>query len=437
MRRISHTADEEGQWWAEFESNEGTRYKAEADSLGHRAGHFADQTGKKFAGFIDDAGNRVRQFEDESGNALAGAMGWASHTWQDATRGMTRRAHDVSHAASGAAASVRHLGGDIGSGFQSQTDQLTRQIGSLFDQQPLDFLALRSGLMGHKLHAEDVFGVQFGVFAGFGHLYAAAFATAAGVNLRLDHDARRAVSKQLAGHVIGFFERVGHFAPGHRYAVLSQDFLCLILVNFHVVRNRPVRCSREIRSVGARVSATMAAAIKIVNWRPKGEQTRRRRRIAPLPWSGMDSVKELLKPMAEDGTQLTREQAAHVLEEILAGNVPEVETAALLGRGLMAGFRHYFLQSGGDRLGHVLPQEWQMSTYIPLAFFLPGFVALAVLAGERVRDYALSQAKLLGWANRPRGRPLLDTLSDPVLRDIGIEPDGREDESNVGFWRRR
>lgn len=137
LRRISHTADEEGQWWAEFESNEGTRYKAEADSLGHRAGHFADQTGKKFAGFIDDAGNRVRQFEDESGNALAGAMGWASHTWQDATRGMTRRAHDVSHAASGAAASVRHLGGDIGSGFQSQTDQLTRQIGSLFDQQPL------------------------------------------------------------------------------------------------------------------------------------------------------------------------------------------------------------------------------------------------------------------------------------------------------------
>jgi anthranilate phosphoribosyltransferase len=53
-------------------------------------------------------------------------------------------------------------------------------------------------------------------------------------------------------------------------------------------------------------------------------------RGAPLPWSGMASLKELLKPMAEDGTALTREQAAHVLEEILSGTVPEVETAALL-----------------------------------------------------------------------------------------------------------
>ena len=44
----------------------------------------------------------------------------------------------------------------------------------------------------------------------------------------------------------------------------------------------------------------------------------------------MSRVKELLKPLAEDGAQLTREQAAEVLELILAGEVPEVETAALL-----------------------------------------------------------------------------------------------------------
>jgi anthranilate phosphoribosyltransferase len=44
----------------------------------------------------------------------------------------------------------------------------------------------------------------------------------------------------------------------------------------------------------------------------------------------MASLKEYLKPLAEDGTALTREQAAHVLEEILTGEVPEVETAALL-----------------------------------------------------------------------------------------------------------
>jgi anthranilate phosphoribosyltransferase len=41
-------------------------------------------------------------------------------------------------------------------------------------------------------------------------------------------------------------------------------------------------------------------------------------------------LKQLLKPLAEDGAALTREQAAQVLEDILTGNVPEVEIAALL-----------------------------------------------------------------------------------------------------------
>ena len=44
----------------------------------------------------------------------------------------------------------------------------------------------------------------------------------------------------------------------------------------------------------------------------------------------MDSLKTLLKPLAEDGAQLTREQAADVLRQILSGEVPDVETAALL-----------------------------------------------------------------------------------------------------------
>ncbi len=44
----------------------------------------------------------------------------------------------------------------------------------------------------------------------------------------------------------------------------------------------------------------------------------------------MSLVKELLRPLAQDGAALTREQADSVLEEILAGSVPEVETAALL-----------------------------------------------------------------------------------------------------------
>lgn len=44
----------------------------------------------------------------------------------------------------------------------------------------------------------------------------------------------------------------------------------------------------------------------------------------------MASVKEFLKLLAEDGAALTREQAAQVLNDMLTGEVPEVETAALL-----------------------------------------------------------------------------------------------------------
>ena len=44
----------------------------------------------------------------------------------------------------------------------------------------------------------------------------------------------------------------------------------------------------------------------------------------------MASLKEFLKPLAEDGAALTRAQASAALAEILTGEVPEVETAALL-----------------------------------------------------------------------------------------------------------
>ena len=44
----------------------------------------------------------------------------------------------------------------------------------------------------------------------------------------------------------------------------------------------------------------------------------------------MTLLKQVLKPLAEDGAQMTREQASAVLREILSGEAPEVETAALL-----------------------------------------------------------------------------------------------------------
>jgi anthranilate phosphoribosyltransferase len=44
----------------------------------------------------------------------------------------------------------------------------------------------------------------------------------------------------------------------------------------------------------------------------------------------MSLLKHLLKPLAEEGAQLTREQASAVLREMLSGEAPEVEIAALL-----------------------------------------------------------------------------------------------------------
>jgi anthranilate phosphoribosyltransferase len=51
---------------------------------------------------------------------------------------------------------------------------------------------------------------------------------------------------------------------------------------------------------------------------------------SPLSYWDMTLLKELLKPLAEDGAALTREQAADVLTEILTGGVPDIEIAALL-----------------------------------------------------------------------------------------------------------
>jgi anthranilate phosphoribosyltransferase len=44
----------------------------------------------------------------------------------------------------------------------------------------------------------------------------------------------------------------------------------------------------------------------------------------------MGFLKDLLRPLAEDGAQLTREQAGEALRAIFSGEVPEVETTALL-----------------------------------------------------------------------------------------------------------
>jgi ElaB/YqjD/DUF883 family membrane-anchored ribosome-binding protein len=126
MRRTGHRLDDQGQWWSEFETSDGGRYRARSNEKGHRFGHFMDESGKLFGGFIDEAGNRIKQFQDESGNLLDEATGWAAHGWSDLQHGIAEQAQHL-------ASSAQHMG----QAMQKQTDQLTRQIGSLFEQQPL------------------------------------------------------------------------------------------------------------------------------------------------------------------------------------------------------------------------------------------------------------------------------------------------------------
>jgi uncharacterized membrane protein len=76
--------------------------------------------------------------------------------------------------------------------------------------------------------------------------------------------------------------------------------------------------------------------------------------------------------------------------------------ALLAGRILMFGFRHYFLQNGANRVGRVQSSEWQMSAYIPLAYYLPGLMALAVLGGMRLNAWGRSLAGPLGWGKLKR-----------------------------------
>jgi len=84
--------------------------------------------------------------------------------------------------------------------------QFTVDGSGLLDQQPLDLLSERAGLVGHQRHAKNLPGVEFGLLASAGHFHAAALAAASGVNLRLDHDACSAFGKELAGHRRGFFQ---------------------------------------------------------------------------------------------------------------------------------------------------------------------------------------------------------------------------------------
>jgi hypothetical protein len=103
-------------------------------------------------------------------------------------------------------------------------------VSAVFDIEASHLLALRSSLVGFELHAQNLGSQAFDVINALGHFDAAAFATATGVDLRLDHP-------NWAAEFLRSLNRLlhceGRDAAWHGHTKLTQDVLALVFVNFH------------------------------------------------------------------------------------------------------------------------------------------------------------------------------------------------------------
>src|SRR5262249_17899067 len=93
-----------------------------------------------------------------------------------------------------------------------------------------DHAAFGPRLVRDERHAEHAVGELLGVLGRPRELDAAAFAAAAGVNLRLDDNDFRA---EAAGDRRRLRRAGERLTTRHRHAVARQDALRLILVDFH------------------------------------------------------------------------------------------------------------------------------------------------------------------------------------------------------------
>ena len=107
---------------------------------------------------------------------------------------------------------------------------LLLDVGAFLDQQAAHLLALRPGLVGDELHAEDLAGELRDLGLRARQLDAAALAAAAGVDLRL-HDPDRAA--ELLRRLGRLADAERGIAARHRDAEAGEDFLALVFVNLH------------------------------------------------------------------------------------------------------------------------------------------------------------------------------------------------------------
>ncbi len=109
--------------------------------------------------------------------------------------------------------------------------QLLLDVGAFFDQQPAHLLALGTGLVRLQLHAEDPARMRLHLVERLGDLDATALAAAAGVDLGFHHPP---ASAELLRRLHRFVHAEARIAARGGDAVLAQDFLALVLVDFHL-----------------------------------------------------------------------------------------------------------------------------------------------------------------------------------------------------------
>ncbi len=157
----------------------------------------------------------------------------------DLLRGLVGDFLDV-HAAFGRGHHRHRLRGAIG---QRGTVIFVADVGAFLDQQVTDLLAGRAGLVRDQLHAENLVRVLAHLLERFRYLDTTALATAAGVNLGLDHPDTAAQGFRCLDRVI---DGRAVDPARNRNAEFLQDLLTLIFVNFHALSLRLV----ELRAMG-------------------------------------------------------------------------------------------------------------------------------------------------------------------------------------------
>ena len=103
-------------------------------------------------------------------------------------------------------------------------------VGAFFDQQATHLLAFGAGLVGLQLHAEDLARQLLHFFERAGQLDAAPLAATTGMDLGLHHPHRAA---ELLCSFGGFLHAERGVATRNRHAGCAQDFLALVLMDFH------------------------------------------------------------------------------------------------------------------------------------------------------------------------------------------------------------